>query len=254
MKIKIALMRWFVGSAVACFLGVTACSQQRSPAPASSKTAVSTPTAPATTSLSPTGPLTHLTQRSGSKMRLEGTSTAHDWQSESGVIMGYLDVGPNFPIEPGQTVAPGKVEAKGEAWVAVKSLKSKKKDNSYYDDKMDDKMYAMLSETNHPKIVFKLTELVLKEPAKDKTSPYIFEAKGDLAVAGKTNAISFPAKVLPLGEKGGDRRVKVSGEVPLKMSQYGMEPATMILVVKTGDDVTVKFDWVVGEKISAPSK
>jgi len=254
MKTKIKLIRWLVGSAVVCFLVITACSQQSSPPAAAGKTVVSSSNATSSAPLSPTGPLTHLTQRSGSKMRLEGTSLAHDWQSESGVIMGYLDVGPNFPLEPGQTVTPGKIEVKGEAWVAVKSLKSKKKDGSYYDDKMDDKMYAMLSETNHPKIVFKLSELVLKEAAKDKTSPYIFDAKGDLAVAGKTNSISFPAKVLPLGEKGGDRRVKISGEVPLKMSQFGMEPASMIVIVKTSDDVTVKFDWVVGEKISAPSK
>src|SRR5438105_11600556 len=103
MKTKIGLMRWLVGSAVVCFLGVTACSQQSSPPAASNKTAVSSSNA--STPLSPTGPLTHLTQRSGSKMRLEGTSTAHDWQSESGVIMGFLDAGPNFPLEPGQTVA-----------------------------------------------------------------------------------------------------------------------------------------------------
>jgi polyisoprenoid-binding protein YceI len=203
--------------------------------------------------LSPTGPSTRLTQRSGSKMRIEGTSTAHDWQSESGIIIGYVEVGPNFPLEPGQKVDPGKIEAKGEAKVKVTSLKSKNKDGSYYDDKMDDKMYNMLSYTNHPDIVFTIKELVLKEAAKDASSPYVCDAKGDLAVAGVTNAISFPVKVMPQGEKAGDVRVKISAEVPLKMSDFKVSPA-QILFVKTGDDITVKFDWIVGVKKSSGEK
>jgi polyisoprenoid-binding protein YceI len=186
-------------------------------------------------------------------MRIEGTSTVHDWRSESGIILGEIEVGSNFPLEPGQAVTPGKIDAKGEARVKVTSLKSKNKDGSFYDDKMDDKMYNMMSATNHPNIVFKITELTLKEAAKDKASPYVCDAKGDLAVAGVTNAIAFPAKILPLGEKDGENRVKISGEVPLKMSQFNISPA-QIIVVKTGDDVTVKFDWVVGVKKAGADK
>jgi polyisoprenoid-binding protein YceI len=197
---------------------------------------------------------TRLSQRSGSKMRLEGTSTAHDWRCESGLILGAIEVGPNFPLEPGQKVTPGKVEAKGEAKVKITSLKSKNKDGTYYDDKMDDKMYNMMSYTNHPDIVFKITELTLKEAAKDANSPYLFDAKGDLSLAGVTNNISFPVKVMPQPEKDGENRVKISGEVPLKMSQFGMQPASMIVVVKTADDVTAKFDWVVGAKKAAATK
>jgi hypothetical protein len=196
------------------------------------------------------GKTTRLTQRSGSKMRIEGHALTGDWQTESGVIIGFVEVGPNFPVEPGQTVTPGKVEAKGDASVSVRSFKSKKKDGNYYSDAMDDKMYNMLQETNHPKIVFKLTELAVKEVPQDKTAPYVLDAKGDLAVAGVTNAISFPVKVLPQGEKDGDKRVKISGEVPLKMSQFKVSPA-QILFVKTEDDVKIKFDWVVGEKKAA---
>jgi polyisoprenoid-binding protein YceI len=198
--------------------------------------------------------LTRLTQRSGSKMRLEGTSTAHDWRSESGLILGSLEVGPNFPLEPGAKVTPGKVEAKGEARVKVTSLKSKNKDGTYYDDKMDDKMYNMLSYTNHPDIVFKITGLTLTQAAADANSSYLFDAQGDLSLAGVTNNISFPVKVMPLPEKDGENRVKISGEVPLKMSQFGMQPASMILVVKTADDVKAIFDWVVGLKKSAVEK
>src|SRR5262245_22112782 len=95
---------------------------------------------------------TRLDARSGSKMRLEGTSTIHDWQVESPLILGYIEVGPNFPLEPGQTVTPAKVEAKGEAIVVVQSLRSINKDGKPYEAKMDDKMYHMMSYTNYPKI------------------------------------------------------------------------------------------------------
>ena len=76
----------------------------------------------------------------GSKMRIEGTSTLHDWQAVSPLIIGFLEVGPNFPTEPGKAATPGKVEVNGKAEVTVRSLRSVKKDGSYYEDKMDNKM------------------------------------------------------------------------------------------------------------------
>jgi len=189
---------------------------------------------------------TRLDARSGSKMRLEGTSTIHDWQVESPLILGSLEVGPNFPLEPGQNVTPGKVEAKGEATIVVKSLRSVKENGTPYDDKMDDKMYHMMSYTNYPKIVYRLTELTLKEPAKDKESPYLFDSKGDLAIAGVTNSISMPITVTPLS--GG--RVKISGSIGIKMTDFKIEPAS-IIVAETGNDVKIKFDWVVGKRPAA---
>src|SRR5438105_8553576 len=86
--------------------------------------------------------MTRLDSRGGSKMRVEGTSTAHDWQAQSPLILGYLEVGPGFPTEPGQDVKPGKIEVKGEARVPVNSLISVKENGTPYDAKMDAKMYS----------------------------------------------------------------------------------------------------------------
>src|SRR5947207_6466076 len=107
MNMKIRHSGWVIGTVGFCLLAMVACSQQSSPAPSANKTGTSSSNSSET--LTPTGPSTRLTQRSGSKMHLEGTSTAHDWRSESGLILGYLEVGPNFPLEPGQKVTPGKV-------------------------------------------------------------------------------------------------------------------------------------------------
>jgi len=190
--------------------------------------------------------MTRFDATAGSKMKLEGTSTVHDWQAISTIIRGFLEVGPNFPTEPGQEVKPGKVEARGEAAVNVASLRSVKKDESPYDDKMDDKMHDMLKQSAVPQIVFVIKELVLKEAPKDKAGAYVFDSKGDLAVAGVTNTISMPVNVVVQP----DKKLKITGSVPLKMSQFKIDPAT-ILFVKTADDVSVKFEWVLKKKAAA---
>jgi hypothetical protein len=182
--------------------------------------------------------MTRLDALPGSKMRLEGTSSFHDWEVQSPFIGGSLEVGSNFPMEPGQSVSPGKVEARGQAYVPVAALRS-----TAGHDTMDDKMHEMLKQPANPKIVYHLSGLVLKEVPKDKNAPYVFDSTGELAVAGVTNKLSMPVSVLPLG----DKKFKITGSTPLKMTDFGVQPAS-ILFAKTGDDVTIKFDWMVGQK------
>ena len=86
------------------------------------------------------GQTTTFTARSGSKMRIEGTSNIHDWQCESPFIAGMLEVGSGFPTEPGQPATPGKIDAKGDVFLTVRSLKSIEKDGRPYSDPMNDVM------------------------------------------------------------------------------------------------------------------
>jgi hypothetical protein len=184
------------------------------------------------------------------KMRIEGTSNIHDWQVEGSIIGGYLEVGPGFPVEPGQAASPGKVEARGEAYIPVRSLFSIEKDGKKYSDKMDEVMYEKMKAQENPRIVFKLTELVLKEPAKSKDDAYVFEAKGDLALAGVTKSITMPVKVTPMGEK----KIKITGTTSVKMSDFSIEPPAPKLalgMIKTGDDVKLIFEWMVAQKPAA---
>ncbi len=179
------------------------------------------------------------------KMRIEGTSTIHDWQVESSIIGGYLEVGPEFPIEPGQAATPGKVEARGEARIPIRSLFSIEKDGRKYSDRMDEVMYEHMRAQQNPWIVYRITELVLKEAAKSKDAPYVFDAKGTLAVAGVTNTISMPVNITPLG----DKKLKITGTTSLKMTDFKVEPPNPLgLGIKTGDDVKLIFDWMVAQK------
>ncbi len=199
--------------------------------------------------------MTTLTARSGSKMRIEGTSSIHDWQTECPIIGGSLQVGKNFPLEAGQAVTPGKVEATGDIFIPVSSFSSKKKDGSHYSDDMDKVMIVehLLSE-KYPRITYHLTELTLKEVPKDKASPYIFESTGDLAVAGVTNKISMPVDVLFTEDKDKKPLIKITGSKSVKMTDFKIEPPSpKIIPIKTGDEVKLIFEWNVAPKKPAAS-
>ncbi|HEY5913368.1 MAG TPA: YceI family protein [Verrucomicrobiae bacterium] len=195
--------------------------------------------------------------RSGSKMRIEGTANMiHTrWAVESPIIGGTLEAGPGFPTEPGQAATPGKVDAKVDTFIMVRSLKSVEDNGKPYSDKMDDIMYEKMKADKDPRarITYHLTELVLKEPAKSKDAPYVFDSKGELQVAGVTNTITMPVNVLPLGEK----KMKISGTVSVKMSDFKIEspaPKLALGMLKTGDEVKLIFDWNLGERPAAVAK
>jgi hypothetical protein len=188
--------------------------------------------------------------RPGSKARIEGTSSVHDWQMEGKIIGGYLEAGANFPSEPGQAIQPGKVDARVETFIPVRSLVSLEKDGKPYSTHMDDRAYEAMNEETYKRILFHLTELVLKEPAKSKDAPYVFEAKGNLVVSGVTNAITMPVNILPLG----DKKLKITANTTLKMTSFKIEPPAPKLalgLIKTGDDVKIILEWVVAQKPAA---
>jgi hypothetical protein len=189
-------------------------------------------------------PTTKLYSRSGSKMRIEGGSNIHDWQMENTVIQGSLEAGSNFPLEPGQAATVGKAEAHVDISINVKGFRSYNKDGSPYDPAMDDRMYQGLKAEQNPKITFHLTELVLKQPAATKDTFYLFEAKGELAVAGVTNTISMPVNSLPLGES----KLKISGSAAVKMTDFKIDPPTKLGVFKTDDQVKLIFVWMVAPR------
>jgi hypothetical protein len=196
--------------------------------------------------------MTRFAAQSGSTMKLDGTANIihTQWEVESKIMGGFLEAGPGFPTQPGQEVKSGKIEAKAEAFIPARALKSVE-DGKPYSDKMDDIMYEKLKATQHARITYKLTELTLKEPAKSKDAPYVFDSKGELQVAGVTNAVSFPVNVLPLG----DKKLKVTGTTSVKMSDYNVEKPVVNLVlgkIITGDEVKLTFEWNLIER-AAPA-
>ncbi|HLH57041.1 MAG TPA: sigma-70 family RNA polymerase sigma factor [Verrucomicrobiae bacterium] len=185
--------------------------------------------------------------KSGSKLRIEGTSTVHDWQAESSLISGSLDVGPGFPLEPGQRIRPGTLDAHGRCFVMVHSLRSVDKDGRSYSDRMDEDLHRALKADKDPRISFDLAELTLTEPPKGRDQSYICEGKGQLAIAGVTNEITLPLKILPFK----DNSLRISGTTTLKMTDFQITPPSMSIAqgqIKIGDDVNLSFDWMLSRR------
>jgi len=193
-------------------------------------------------------------KQGGMKMRIEGTANIHPhWQVEGSLIGGSFEAGPGFPLEPGQAATPGKVEAHVVAKIPVASLFSVEENGSRYSTSMDDIMREKLKSPPFTYIIYTLRELTLKETPKSKEAPYVFDAKGDLAVAGVTNTISMPVNILPLGEK----KLKITGSIAIKMTDFKIDPPAPKIalgMIKTGDEVKLIFEWTVGPKATPTVK
>jgi hypothetical protein len=211
----------------------------------------------ATAALQAADQLTYIA-RPGSKMRIEGKANIihPTWAIESPIIGGMMEVGPGFPTEPGQTVAPGKVEAKATAFIRVRSLKSIESDGKPYSDRMDEVTYEHLKEATNSQINYKLTELVLKEAPKTKDAPYVFDSTGDLTVAGTTKSIKMPVNILPIADPN-QKKLEVTGSIKVKMTDFNVAPVDINLVVghiKTDDEVNLVFKWVLWQKKGTPAE
>ena len=64
-----------------------------------------------------------LKAKPGSTVRIDGTSTVHDWTVEGSLIGGNVEVQGDFPVEPGRQLQTGQVDAKVhyEDWLRTQS-------------------------------------------------------------------------------------------------------------------------------------
>jgi len=175
-------------------------------------------------------------------VRIEGTSTIHAWQVEGHLIGGSAEFGPGLPTRLGAQALPGAVDAKVSVFIPVRSLKSLEKDGRPYSDAMDEIMYSKLLEPANKRITYTLTSLTLKEKPREMTEPFLYEATGNLTVAGVTNVITMPVAVSP--DPAG--RIQFAGSVKVKMTDFKITPPSPTVgggAIKTGDEVTLKFVW-----------
>ena len=108
-------------------------------------------------------------------------------------------------------------------------------------------MWEHMKEPENKRIVYHLTELTLKEAPKAKDAPYVFDAKGELGIAGVTNKLSMVVNVLPLGEN----KLKITGTTSFKMTEYKVDPPAPKIalgLIKTGDDVKLIFEWMLAQR------
>jgi polyisoprenoid-binding protein YceI len=197
------------------------------------------------------------TSARGSSVLIEGTANMihTTWFVRSEFIVGSLQVGPGFPTEPGQAVTPGKVEAQAtNVFIQVRSIKSVEKEGKefkHYSDSMDEILWEHLKVEKYPAIRYRLTELTLKEAPRSKDGPYLFDSRGELAIAGITRTISMPVSIFPLEGK----KLKITGSPVIKMSDYQAGPVEKAILgvgIKTGDEVKLSFEWMLRQWARPP--
>jgi polyisoprenoid-binding protein YceI len=182
----------------------------------------------------------------GSKMTIEGTSTLGAWQSESRIVGGTVQVGPELAENPA-AIQPGKVDIKANVFIPVRSLKSMKADGTAYSSAMDDIMYEKLRMAENPNIEYRLTSLVAKENGSSANGGVPLEAEGELVVGGVTQKLTMPVTMKVLDAK----RLEFIGTVTTKMTDFEIEPPApkvALGAIKTGDEVKLSFEWVVARR------
>jgi hypothetical protein len=187
--------------------------------------------------------LRYQAQSTNTSVTIQGTSTFHDWEMKGPSIGGYLEfpAGVNFDTNQATLLGlkDGLLPVTGRASILVRTIHSQVE---HLPDVMDGLMRDAMNQTNFPAIMYLVKELKLQQP-RAAGQPFVFDAKGDLAIAGVTNSVSFPVTIAPLDKT----KIKISGTAKLKMTDFKVEPpAPNILglgLMKCGDDVIIKFDW-----------
>ena len=146
-----------------------------------------------------------------STLQITGTSSLYDWTMDvtefdvSGIIT-------DTEVQDLQVV------------VKSKSMKSGK-------DIMDQKTYKAVQAETFPDITFRAKTLEI--------SGEVIRGKGTLEIASITREIDFTAQILSDDLQG----MHLSGEAPMKMTDFDIAPPTAIFgTLKTGDEVVIKYD------------
>jgi polyisoprenoid-binding protein YceI len=158
-----------------------------------------------------------------SKITIEGTSSMHDWEMEVTEIQALMIVKKEETNIDNITAV--------EITIPTEALKSK---NSL----MDKKTYSALRSDKHEKISFTLNDV---NSLSFNGTALTGTAMGTLFIAGQTQTVSIPFS----GEVKKDQTIQVKGSEAINMKDFNISPPTAMLgTMKTGEEVTVRFDVV----------
>ncbi|MFO7256882.1 MAG: YceI family protein [Bacteroidota bacterium] len=156
-------------------------------------------------------------------IKIEGTSTMHDWDMTTGSISGTAA----FVLNGNAITDINSLSVT----IPAESLKSGKA-------AMDKNAYKSLKTDSHKDIAFVLTDVTRIEKS---GGAYTITAQGKLTIAGTTKPVQLTAKAVVKG----NGKIECTGEYALKMTDYKVEPPSFMFgSVKTGDDLRIKFNVV----------
>jgi polyisoprenoid-binding protein YceI len=160
--------------------------------------------------------------KNGLNLVVSGTSTLHDWDMKSS--QGSFDA--SFTFNPAGAVT----AITGLSFTTpATALKSGK-------DAMDKNAFKALKTDKNPNISFTAaTTTITAATATDFT----VKAVGKLTIAGAP----VDAEIVATGKINADKTITVTGAKKISMKDFGMTPPSFMMgTIKTGNDVTLKFD------------
>lgn len=155
-------------------------------------------------------------------LTVSGTSTLHDWDMKSST--GTIEA--NFALN-----AAGAITAVNGLSFSTKgeSLKSGH-------DAMDKNAYKALKVDKAPAITFTSNSATITSL---DASNFSVKSVGKLTIAGAT----LDAEIVATCKVNADKTITVMGSKKISMKEFGMAPPTFMMgTIKTGNDVTLKFD------------
>lgn len=178
-----------------------------------------------------------LALRANNRLWITGTSTVHAWHSKATSFQVSFAVDPaKWPSSSDATsieraVASDLVDSV-EVAVDVKSMRSGK-------DGLDKNMFKALKVAQHPRILCRISDYEAKVGAGGAMA---ITANAKLTVAGVERTIRITGDAVREGDG-----LRIKGSVPVHMTDFGIKPPVMMMgTIKTGNDVMVEFDLLVG--------
>ncbi|MFT4587592.1 MAG: polyisoprenoid-binding protein YceI [Candidatus Binatia bacterium] len=175
---------------------------------------------------------TYWSERKGSKVTVAGDSSIHAWTVEADLIGGKMQLDASSVID-GKT-ADVKVTPTVKVTIPLRNLKSGK-------EGMDNVMMQAMKSTD-PKNKFIIYELTKMTPRAGK--PLEYDTFGQLTICGVKKTVAMPVKLQPLE---GGKKVKVTGSIGLKMTDFKItppKPKIALGLLTVDDDIKVSFEWM----------
>jgi len=177
-----------------------------------------------------------VTVAADSKLWIDGTSNLHGWSCKTDKLDAVIEV--DAAAAASMNVAVPAAVKKVEVKVPVKELHCNH-------GGMDGNLYKALKADQTPEISYILATLDAVAGAKDEVT---LKTTGTLTIAGKANPLTMDVEATRLA----DGRIRATGMVPVKMTDFGIQPPTAIFGrLKCGDEVKVSFELNVEAKAIA---
>lgn len=178
----------------------------------------------------------------GTRIEVQGSSSLHDWHVTTTHVDGSLNLRAVAFAEPWAPTPAAAADDDRRAVhisLSVDSLRSAKSG-------LNKKMYEALQRETHPVITFELVQAQAQdsdgELVESLAAPCVLAGIGRVTVAGQTAAYEMAIPVRP----GTNGTLVMAGTQQLKMTDFGIDPPTAMMgILKTGDSVTVAYEWTV---------